>query len=97
MIERSRVFLGTLLLIAGIAAHIEAGSHAPGRTCFSILGPGCDGPSRATGWSQNAYDLVRIGSWTLIVTGVVLLLVGLIAYRTTRAPGAMAGGSSTNL
>src|SRR5690349_15513158 len=64
-----QVFGGAVLVIAGIAAFIEAHSHPPqlesrcrggGKAC-----PLEDFTSVHTGLSQTAYDLLRIGAWAL--------------------------------
>jgi uncharacterized membrane protein HdeD (DUF308 family) len=80
------VVVGAALVIAGIAAVIEAHSHRPevryAPPRFSrgqVLGYlTLAGPSR--GLSQTAYDLLRIGAWALVVVGAVLLVMGFIRY-----------------
>ena len=81
-----RVLGGAVLVIAGIAAFIEAHSHRPevpyALPRFSrgqVLGYlTLTGPSR--GLSQTAYDLLRIGAWALVIVGGLLVLMGLIRY-----------------
>jgi hypothetical protein len=65
------VFGGAALVIAGIAAFIEAHSH---RTRPASFGEGTEG------LSQTAYDLLRIGAWALVIIGGLLIVVGLIGY-----------------
>ncbi len=85
-----RVYGGAALLIAGIAAFIEAHSHRPLREC-----PGgreiCRAESSVhVGLSQTAYDLLHIGAWALVIVGALLIVVGLIGYWRTpqrRTPG----------
>ena len=55
-----RMFVGAIMVVGGIAAFIEAGSHAPGVEC-----PRGRCGSRATELSHTAYDLLRIGGWSL--------------------------------
>jgi hypothetical protein len=89
-----RIYGGAVMVIAGIAALIVAGSHHPeahhppvdfgGKNVLGILiltRPG-------SGWSQTAYDLVRIGGWALLILGGVTAIVGLIRcrQRPRRAP-----------
>lgn len=78
-----RAFGGAILVIAGIAAFIEAGSHAPGVECLrEVTEPGDHTclQSQATGLSHTAYDLLRIGAWALVIIGALLVIVGLIGY-----------------
>jgi hypothetical protein len=73
-----QVFIGVALVIAGIAAFVEASSHVP-RHC----NPGVrylPGPCHPTGLSQTAYDLLRIGGWALVLVGGALVVTGLIRY-----------------
>ncbi len=78
-----RIVIGGVLLIAGIAARIEATSHRP--TLVPVPG-GFAGMDARTGWAQSTYDLVRIGSWALIIVGLLLVAVGLIGYATNQRP-----------
>jgi len=79
-----RAFIGAALLIAGIAAFIEAHSHPPelesrcrggGEVC-----PLEDFIHVHVGLSQTAYDLLRIGAWALMIVGGLLVITGLIRY-----------------
>jgi hypothetical protein len=75
-----RIFVGAALVVAGIAAFIEAHSHRPLREC-----PGgreiCNaGSSVHVGLSQTPYDVLRIGAWALVIVGALLVIVGLIGY-----------------
>jgi hypothetical protein len=83
-----RVFAGAALVIAGIAAFIEAHSHRPIPAGPTGVGSGIgDIPSPASGLSQTAYDLLRIGGWALVIVGGLLVLIGLIGYsRGWRGP-----------
>jgi hypothetical protein len=79
-----RIYIGAALLVAGIAAFIEAHSHPP------ELESRCRAGGKAcllehfievhTGLSQTAYDLLRIGAWALMIVGAVTVAVGLIGY-----------------
>lgn len=88
-----RVFLGAALVVAGIAAVIVAYSeHRAAYTNIeggpSPLGGGLSEEEEhlhsvahpATGLSQLAFTLIRIGGATLVVVGVVLIVIGLIGY-----------------
>jgi hypothetical protein len=91
-----RVFCGAILILAGIAAFIEAHSHAP--AFESVCRPGRPPPRTveticregqhsvdvlASGQlSQTPYDLLRIGAWGLVIFGALLVIVGLIRYWT---------------
>lgn len=66
-----QVYGGALLVIAGIAAFIEAHSH---RTRPASFGEGTEG------LSQTAYDLLRIGGWALVILGALTIILGLIRY-----------------
>src|SRR5664280_1686417 len=71
-----RLYVGALMVIAGIAALIEAYSHHP-EAAFKVpadfKGPNVlgvlvlHGPTSS--WSHTAYDLVRIGGWALVILG----------------------------
>jgi hypothetical protein len=93
-----RVFGGAALIVAGIAAFIEAHSHRPvaGRAAPTTEGALAFEAREARqgielgfighhGLSNTAYDLLRIGAWALVIFGAVLLLVGLIAYARREA------------
>jgi hypothetical protein len=80
-----RIYGGAIIVIAGIAAFIEAHSHPPelesrcrtgGKACLLE-----DFINVHTGLSQTAYDLLRIGAWALMILGAVTVIVGLIRYR----------------
>lgn len=77
--------------MAGIAALIEASSHHRDayRAMESGLGEHVESiEPGASGLSQTAYDLLRIGGWALVIFGVVLVVLGLIAYRAEQAKAA---------
>jgi hypothetical protein len=73
-----RALLGALLVACGIAAQIVAGRHMPQSSAVVIPGGGSSGVFVHTGWSQTAYDLVRIGGWALLVFGAVIVLFALV-------------------
>jgi hypothetical protein len=73
-----RVFGGATLVILGIAAFIEAGSHAPGYGCPIGRGVCRERELVHTGLSHTVYDLLRIGAWGLVILGGLLVVVGLI-------------------
>jgi hypothetical protein len=74
--------LAFLLILGGIAAHIEASIHAP------VVVPrgfeALQGVIPRTGWSTSVYDAVRVGGWALIIFG---LIIGLVVHvRDKRRP-----------
>ncbi len=85
-----RVYGGAILVIAGIAAFIEAHSNQP----VSAVGVPGDvlqkqqlaeqgvHPETASGLSPTAYDLLRIGAWALVILGALTVTLGLIRYWT---------------
>ncbi len=80
-----RVYTGAFMVIAGIAAFIEAGSHAPGVECIrEVTEPGDHTclQSQTTGLSHTAYDLLRIGGSALLILGALTVILGLIRYST---------------
>jgi hypothetical protein len=82
-----RVYGGAIAVIAGIAAFIEASSHAPGTECLrEVTEPGHHTclQSRVTGMTHTAYDLLRIGAWALVILGGLTVVLGLIRY--SRSP-----------
>ena len=83
-----RIFGGAIMVVAGIAAFIEAHSHHPvaevtlssvPRIARAESAAGVT-PRPPSGWSTTTYDVVRIGGWALVIVGVLLVMVGLIAY-----------------
>jgi hypothetical protein len=83
-----RVFGGAALVIAGIAAFIEAHSHRPVPTVVTRaralrerrldeIGVAFHRPM--SGLSPTAYDLLRIGA-ALVIVGGLLVVVGLIDH-----------------
>jgi hypothetical protein len=70
-----RIFGGAALIVAGIAAFIEAHAHPPVTGLIEL--PERGAPSHL---SHTAYDLLRIAGWALVICGVLLVVVGLIAY-----------------
>jgi hypothetical protein len=77
-----RTVLGAVALIGGVAARIEAGSHAPKTMaiCPATESACVNAKTIHVGLSHTAYDLLRIGSYALLIVGVLLVLTGLIAY-----------------
>jgi hypothetical protein len=75
---------GAVLVILGIAAFIEAYSHAPEYVCpgeYTALGV-CSHEYLASGHlSQTAYDLLRIGGSALVIVGGLLVATAVIRYR----------------
>jgi hypothetical protein len=77
------VALGAVVLIAAVAGFIIVPEHEPGiassYTCLNSLAfslpPGCH-----TGLSRAAYDGLRIGTWAVLIVGVLLVAMGLIRY-----------------
>jgi hypothetical protein len=69
--------LGALLAAGGIAALIIAADHHPHFVSAYLLNGGW-GVGGTVGWSSTKYDLVRIGGWTAIVFGVVIVAVALV-------------------
>lgn len=62
--------LAFVLILGGIAAHIEANIHAP-----VVLPRALEALQRDTGWSTTALDTLRLGGWALIVSGLIIVLV----------------------
>jgi hypothetical protein len=68
--------LGIVLTVASVVGFVIAPEHVPvncGR--FLVCGNGID-----HGWSRTIYDAVRIGTWTALIIGFVLLACGLIVF-----------------
>jgi hypothetical protein len=82
-----RVFAGAARMVAGIAAFIEASSHhATARTVneYGLEGQHITVQHAASGLSQTAYDLLRIGAWALVIVGALVIVTGLIGYRAAQ-------------
>ena len=77
-----RVYGGAILVLAGIAAFIEAHRHIP-IPARPPAGVGLVTP--ASGLSPTAYDLLRLGGWALVILGSVTVAVGLIRYAVRYA------------
>jgi hypothetical protein len=77
-----QVFIGAVLVIAGIAAFIEAHTHRP-----FVEGEGFAREHEASHLSHGAYDLLRIGGWALVIVGGLLVVTGLIRYWGTQRGG----------
>jgi hypothetical protein len=66
-----RAFAGAALIVAGIAAFIEASGRSPEYVCGGEpcgpgpLAPGFHPPLASGHVSRTAYDLLRIGAWAL--------------------------------
>jgi hypothetical protein len=82
-----QVFIGVALVIAGIAAFIEASSHAPeygcpeGRVRCPVDEANALLPDHL---SRTPYDLLRIGAWALVIVGGALMVMGFIRYWRTQ-------------
>jgi hypothetical protein len=91
-----RVYAGAIMVIAGIAAFIEAHTNRPvaaytppPKSALQSLqleraGPGLrdwiEIGTPASGLSQTNYDLLRIGAWALVILGALTVLLGLLRY-----------------
>ena len=81
-----RVYGGAILVIAGIAAFIEAHSHRP--ITHYVCPNGSEECKDAKlfahhhGLSQTAYDLLGIGAWALVILGALTVVIGLLGYRS---------------
>lgn len=69
------------MVIAGIAAFIEAHSHAPKYGCEKAVCLPSEPEVLLSGHlSQTPYDVLRIGAWALLVLGALTVILGLIRY-----------------
>jgi hypothetical protein len=71
-----KIFGGGILVVGGIAAFVEAHRHIP----VPARQPEVGLVTPASGLSNTAYDLLRIGGWALVVFGILLAVLGLIGY-----------------
>jgi hypothetical protein len=76
-----RAYSGVILIIGGIAAFIEADRHIP----VPSRHPGIGVIIPASGLSDTAYDLVRLGGWALVILGAVSVIASLIRYAVQYA------------
>jgi hypothetical protein len=76
-----RVYGGAILIIGGIAAFIEAHRHIP----VPAKQPEIGLITPASGLSDTAYDLLRLGGWALVIVGAVSVILGLIRYAALYA------------
>jgi hypothetical protein len=78
-----RIFGGAALVVAGIAAFVEAQSHRPmvrpAARSFRQAEEEVAAPRMIhVGLSTTAYDILRVGAWALVIVGALLSIVGLI-------------------
>jgi hypothetical protein len=75
-----RVYVGAIMAIAGVAALIEASSHHTGAPEFDprAVGGKVAVTESAAGLSRDAYDLLRIGAWALVILGAVTVVIGVV-------------------
>lgn len=86
-----RIYGGAIMLIGGIATFIEIHTRRP--VTALVRGPTLQDairwealeqagvtPHAASGLSPTAYDVLRIGAWTLVILGALTIVVGLIRY-----------------
>jgi hypothetical protein len=74
-----RILFGAVLVIAGIAAFIEAHTH---HALKPLALP--EGPGEPSHLSHTAYDLLRVGAWALVIIGGLLVVMGLIRFGGRR-------------
>jgi hypothetical protein len=74
-----RVYGGAVLVIAGIAAIIDANRHRP-PLAASLVTNFSEHRQLLEGWSGTVEDLVHVAGWALIVAGLLLAIMGLIRY-----------------
>jgi hypothetical protein len=74
-----QIYGGAVALFAGIAVFIVAARHrrTPGAEFMSNFS---EHRTHPRGWSGTVEDLVHGGGWALVIAGLVLLIMGLIAY-----------------
>jgi hypothetical protein len=84
-----QIFAAAVLVVAGIAAFIEAHSHRP---ITQYVCPNGSEECKAAklfahhhGLSQTAYDLLRIGAGALVIVGGLLVVTGLIRFWAAQA------------
>jgi hypothetical protein len=83
-----RVLGGAALIIAGIAAFIEASAHVPVYQC--VQRPGCyETYLLPKSLSRANYDRLLIGAWALLLFRVLLVIVGLIGFVRRPATSGM--------
>jgi hypothetical protein len=72
------------MMVAGITGGILAHEHHVGRV---VRAPGSGVPTGVvyTGWSTTAYDVVRIGSWALLIFGAIIVAFALVREFRARA------------
>lgn len=90
------VVCGFVLLVGAAAGFVVVPEHKPQFISGEAVLPGTSstvpfGPGFWTGWSHTVYDAARIGTWALLIAGVLIIALGLISYAR-RAPHA--GGTS---
>lgn len=84
-----RIYGGAATAIIGITALIVAQRHHPEANDVANIARSFGGKNvlgiltltnHRSAWSQTAYDLVRIGGWTLAILGLATIAIGLVRY-----------------
>jgi hypothetical protein len=88
------VVVGSVLLVGSVVGFVIVSEHKPQFIGGDVVIPGTSStvPSdfgHWLGWSHTAYDAARIGTWALLIAGVLLVALGLINYarRSRHRPG----------
>jgi hypothetical protein len=73
-----RLYAGAALFLAGVSAFIVDYRNRP-LEAFRAYDHGTH-IALVQGLSPIAYDLIHVGGWALIISGVLLMITGLIRY-----------------
>lgn len=77
--------IGVVLLLGAVTGFIIVPEHAPYSGPSGVtFNPSPDEVLHGGGWSQTAYDLARIGTWALLIVGLISVIVGLLTYWRPR-------------
>lgn len=69
------------MIVAGITGGILAHEHRVGRL---VRVPGHGIRVVYTGWSMTPYDVVRIGSWALLIFGAIIVAFAIVREFNAR-------------
>ena len=79
---KARAYSGAVLMLAGIAVLIEL--HVHESYLYPLIRHHRVLRLEVGGWGGPGYGLAKIGAWTLVLVGALLLMAGLAAYVRRR-------------
>jgi hypothetical protein len=82
-----QISAGAVLVVAGIAAFIEAHSHRPEYECKGAVGACERGEGLRLLPGETPYEIPSGVAWAVVILGGLVVVTGLIRYRASQRPG----------